>query len=320
MKTLFVFVLSSFFYAFCICSVLAADWKVCIAKYKQDKVCAISYTFDDGLVEHSTVAAPELEKRGFKGTFWVCGYYTEQGASSKLPRMTWKELKEMAKKGHEISNHSWSHKNAKRLTLEQVKTEIERNDSAIFANIGIMPVTYCYPYNYKTDEIVELASKNRVGTRTKQISIGGKSTPQRFTKWLNDLMAKGEWGVGMTHGINYGYDAFKDSSLFWDHLDKVKSLEDKIWVGTFREVAAYTKEREDIQLKISNHKDGLTIVPQMTLNKKLFTEPLTMIVEGEAIEAVSVKQGRKKLEARIHGDKVIFDFNPYGGKIKVTLK
>ena len=65
-------------------------------------------------------------------------------------------------------------------TLEQVKSEIEKNDSAIFANIGVMPVTYCYPYNYKTDEIVALASKNRVGTRTKQISIGGKST-------LNDL-------------------------------------------------------------------------------------------------------------------------------------
>lgn len=72
----------------------------------------------------------------------------------------------------------------KRLTLEQVKSEIEKNDSAIFANIGVMPVTYCYPYNYKTDEIVALASKNRVGTRTKQISIGGKSTPQRFAKWL----------------------------------------------------------------------------------------------------------------------------------------
>lgn len=67
--------------------------------------------------------------------------------------------KENGKNGHEISNHSWTHKNAKRLTLEQVRMEIEKNDSAIFANIGVMPVTYCYPYNYKTDEIVELASK-----------------------------------------------------------------------------------------------------------------------------------------------------------------
>ena len=26
-----------------------ADWNVQIARYKQDKACAISYTFDDGL-------------------------------------------------------------------------------------------------------------------------------------------------------------------------------------------------------------------------------------------------------------------------------
>ena len=256
MKTLSFFILTFFFYAFCISTLSAADWKVYVAKYKQDKTCAISYTFDDGLAEHATVAAPELEKRGFRGTFWVCGYYTEQGASSKLPRITWDELRKMAKNGHEISNHSWSHQNAKRLTLEQVKTEIEKNDSAIFANIGVRPVTYCYPYNYKTDEIVVLASDNRVGTRTRQISIGGKSTPQRFAKWLDDLMKKEEWGVGMTHGINYGYDAFKEPSLFWEHLDKVKSLEDKIWIGTFREVAAYIKERDDVQLNIAIIKKG----------------------------------------------------------------
>lgn len=155
-----------------------------------------------------------------------------------------------------------------------------------------MPVTYCYPYNYKTDEIVALASKNRVGTRTKQISIGGKSTPQRFAKWLDDLMTKEEWGVGMTHGINYGYDAFKEPSLFWEHLDKVKSLEDKIWVGTFREVAAYIRERDDIRLNVSTHKRGLTITPEMTLDKKMYTEPLTMVLVGEAVEKVSVKQGK----------------------------
>lgn len=340
MKTLLLFILSIFSYSF-ICTVSAIDWNIYVAKYKQGKVCAVSYTFDDGLAEHSTVAAPELEKRGFRGTFWICGYYTEQGASAKVPRMTWDELKEMAKKGHEISSHGWAHKNAKRLTLEQVKAEIEKNDSAILANTGTKPVTYCYPYNYKTEEIVRLASQNRVGTRTKQLSLGSKSTPQRFDKWLNDLMKKEEWGVGMTHGIHSGYDAFKDPVLFWNHLDKVKSMEDKIWVGTFREVASYIREREDIQLKVSCNKRRLTITPRMTLNENLFTEPLTMVIEGKEVvtggkevkikgkevksvrkevKEVSVKQGKKQLAARIADGKVIFDFNPYAGKIKVSIR
>ena len=203
------------------------------------------------------------------------------------------------------------------MTIEQVKSEIEKNDSAIYANIGIVPRTYCYPYNYKTEEIVSMASKGRVATRTKQISIGGKSTPERFDKWLKDLMKAEDWGVGMTHGINYGYDAFKSPSLFWEHLDKVKSMEDQIWVGTFCEVASYIKEREEIQLKVSNKKNGMTITPKLKLDRKLFAEPLTMVIQGEAMNGILVKQGRKELPVYINGNKVIFDFNPYGGTIKI---
>ena len=304
----------------CSHSIYAVDWDVYVAKYKQDKVCAISYTFDDGLAEHYTVVFPELEKRGFKGTFWICGCYIEQGAAAKVPRMTWAQLKDMANKGHEISNHSWSHKKMSRLPLERIKEEIEKNDSAIFANIGIRPVTYCYPYNYKPDTIFQVASKNRVGTRVRQFSMGGwKSSSQRFTKWLEDLIKNEEWGVAMTHGINYGYDAFKSPDLFWEHLDEVKSLSDKIWIATFRQVASYIKEREKIQLKVSGRKDGLVITPELKLDKKLFAESLTMVLKGQKVENVSVIQKRKQLSVGVIGDKIIFDFNPYNGAIKVYL-
>ena len=118
---------------------------------------------------------------------------------------------------------------------------------------------------------------------------------QLFLEWLKDLMKAEDWGVGMTHGINYGYDAFKSPSLFWEHLDKVKSMENQIWVGTFCEVASYIKEREE----------------------KLFAEPLTMVIQGETMNGILVKQGRKELPVYINGNKVMFDFNPYGGTIKI---
>ena len=46
---------------------------VYVAPYKGDRVCAISYTFDDGLQEHYTLLFPKLEKYVFKGT---CLLYT----------------------------------------------------------------------------------------------------------------------------------------------------------------------------------------------------------------------------------------------------
>ena len=54
-------------------SCAAERWQVSVAKYKDDKTCAISYTFDDGLKEHYTMVGPEFEKRGMRATFFING-------------------------------------------------------------------------------------------------------------------------------------------------------------------------------------------------------------------------------------------------------
>lgn len=59
MKKFSLFILSLLF---CTGYMSGADWNVYVARYKQDKACAISYTFDDGLAEHYTLVAPQLER------------------------------------------------------------------------------------------------------------------------------------------------------------------------------------------------------------------------------------------------------------------
>lgn len=306
----------------CTHTVSGTDWNVYIAKYKYDKACAVSYTFDDGLAEHYTLVAPQLEKRGFRGTFWICGSKINNNDESitDTTRMTWPQLKEMSDNGHEISNHGWEHKNFARFPLEEIREDIIKNDSAIFANIGVMPRTFCYPNNNKKAEGRRIAEQNRVGTRLKQRSIGSKSTPDDLEKWINTLIETNDWGVGMTHGLTYGYDAFRNPQCLWDHLDQVKAREDKVWVGTFREVVSYIKEREETKLEIVNKRNTLLITPELKMNKEIFTEPLTMVIIGKEIKKVSVKQNKKKLPVHIVDDKILFDFNPYGGTIKVSFK
>lgn len=314
------------FFSIIVCQflLLAANDEISvrIAKFKGDKACAISYTFDDGFAEHYTLVAPHLEKLGFRGTCWINGSKINQDEHSitDTTRMTWPQLKEMSESGHEISNHGWAHKNFGRHTLDEIKEDVLKNDSAIFANTGIMPRTFCYPHNTKTPEGVEFVSKNRVGTRTFQRSIGSKATPGDLERWVDDLIEKNDWGVGMTHGINYGYDAFKDPQVFWDHLEKVKAQEDKIWVGTFEEIAAYTKEQENIELSITKGKKNLTITPKLSLDKNLFAEPLTAVIEKRGVKKITVKQGGKELTVQLFPDKVLFEFDPFGGPVYITLK
>lgn len=301
---------------------IAENQLVKIAKFKGNKPAAISYTFDDGYVEHYTVAAPELEKHGFRGTFWVNGttHQKNEQQITDTTRATWAQLKEMAERGHEISNHGWSHKNLNRITREEIIEEIRKNDSIIFLKTGVMPVTYCYAYNSKNDEAVRLASENRVGTRMFQRSIGSKSTDESLEKWVSELIERGEWGVGMTHGISYGYDAFRFPAVFWRHLEKVKAQEDIIWVGTFREIAAYEKERDCIRLDISSKRKKIKITPSHPLDKNLYTEELTMVVNTQKKKIKSVKQGKKTLPFQpVSPEKTIFDFDPNGSMVSVSF-
>lgn len=298
------------------------DISVRIAKFRDDKFAAISYTFDDGLVEHYTLVAPYFDKLGFKGTFFINGSRINEDENSIIDttRMTWTQLKEMSDKEHEIANHGWAHKNFGRHTLDEIKEDVLKNDSAILKHIGKPALTFCYPNNTKTPEGLEFVSKNRVGARTFQRSIGGKATPENLEDWVNSLIEKNEWGVGMTHGITYGYDAFKDPQIFWEHLDKVKTQEDKIWIGTFEEVAAYMREQKNTTLEVIKKKNKWIVTPKSELDKDLFSEPLTMVVEKEGIENPVVVQAGKELKTKIEGNKMLFDFNPSGGAIEIVIE
>lgn len=302
-----------------------SDPIVHIAKYKGDKTCAISYTFDDGMTEHYTMAAPQLEKHGFRGTFWINGesINNDHYSVTDTVKTCWPNLKEMALNGHEISNHGWSHKNLVRISLEEAKVEIEKNDSIILEKIGIPSKTFCYAYNAKNDEVLEMASANRVGTRTKEFGVGSvnsKITPEKLDQRVEEFLANEEWGVAMMHGITYGYDHFHDPATLWNHFEKVKAQEDRIWVGTFYEVAAYIGEREATTLNVQKKKNGLIITSSLSLDKELYQMPLTAVVQKEGISKVFVKQGKKKLDAKILSDKVLFDFDPFGAPIQISFK
>lgn len=319
MKTFLITLLCVFFYSG---FSSGADWNVSVAKYRHDKVCAISYTFDDGLAEHYTLAAPQLEQRGFRGTFFINGSKVNKDERhiKDTTRVTWPQLKEMAEKGHEISNHGWAHRNFAKFPFEVLKEDILKNDSAIYAHVGVMPRTYAYPNNTKQGEAMAFVARNRVGTRLKQRSVGSKRTARDLEKWMETLIKTGDWGVGMTHSLTYGYDAFGNPQRLWEHWEQVKANEDKIWVGTFHEVVSYLKEREAIRLTVTEKKNKLHVVPELPLDKELFTEPLTMVVEGGTMKKVSARQGKKKLSVQLRSDKAFFDFDPFGGEIIVTIR
>lgn len=289
-----------------------------VTDYKDGKDCAVSLTFDDSMKEHYTIVAPELEKRGFRGTFWMCGAWMPEDPQTDTSHFTWAEAKEMSDNGHEMSNHSWSHPNLTTLSEEELTGQIRKNDEAILKNIGKPSTTFCFPYNAYNEEVLEAALKGRVGARLKEFWLGGQHSPKEYLdKQVEDALASGSWITGMTHGINYGYDCYSDPAGFTDFLDHLKSLEDSIWVGTFRDVAVYTALAKNVKLEITSSGKGLAITPATDLDRTLYESALTLevVTGGKKIKA---EQGAKPLEISYRGDKAYITFCPFGGVINIS--
>ena len=64
----------------------------------------VMITFDDSRAEHSEIAAPVMEKYGFKGVFFIMTI-----TCNKKNYMTTQQIAGLAKEGNTIGLHSWDH-------------------------------------------------------------------------------------------------------------------------------------------------------------------------------------------------------------------
>ncbi|MBR1484301.1 MAG: family 78 glycoside hydrolase catalytic domain [Prevotella sp.] len=299
---------------------------ISLSPFYGGRQAALSLTFDDGLQDQYTLAFPELQQRELKATFAVIGskvggvMHSSQDRAmgiSGTPCMTWDMLRQMAAQGHEISSHGWEHKKVQRLSPEQLRFEVQHNDSTIYRETGQFPRTYFFPGNSRDSATLAYCMHDRVACRTFQIALGARRDNSWLRQWLGQLLRKHEWGVTMTHGIAMGYDHFTDPQVLTTFLDDVASLRDSLWVATFHDVAAYVRERDDVRLSVTTTDDGgLCVSLATTLDARLFSHPLTLVVDGFAIR--SARQGDRELTPYRHQGRTLLDVSPHGGPIIIN--
>lgn len=100
------------------------------------RVACLALTFDDG--PHSEVTPrvlDALERYGAKATFFIIG--SRAASHSDLVRL-------IHSKGHEIGNHTWSHRNLSKLSPQEVQDEVFLAQNAI-ASTGVPAPTLLRP-------------------------------------------------------------------------------------------------------------------------------------------------------------------------------
>jgi peptidoglycan-N-acetylglucosamine deacetylase len=100
----------------------------------------VALTFDDGPSEYVHHILPVLREHGARATFYVIGEALEAH-----PEAARKVLEE----GHELGNHSYSHRRMVLKPRSFIRAEVERTDSLILRVGHRGPITFRPPYGKK---------------------------------------------------------------------------------------------------------------------------------------------------------------------------
>ncbi|MFL0507536.1 polysaccharide deacetylase family protein [Ureibacillus sp. 179-F W5.1 NHS] len=105
----------------------------------------VALTFDDGPHPKNTEKILKLlDKYDAKATFFMLGNRVDF-----YPNI----VKEIASKGHELGNHTWSHKDLTTLSNEEIKKEVEQTNKAILDATGEYPTVFRPPYGAKNAQV-----------------------------------------------------------------------------------------------------------------------------------------------------------------------
>lgn len=98
---------------------------------------AVALTFDDGPAEETDELLRMLKKENIKATFFVLG---------KRIAGRGKIIRRMIGDGHEIGNHSYSHKRLWFKSLRTIREDIQQCDNELWRNFGIKTKLFRPPY------------------------------------------------------------------------------------------------------------------------------------------------------------------------------
>jgi peptidoglycan/xylan/chitin deacetylase (PgdA/CDA1 family) len=303
--------------------------KVTVAPWPQDRLSAISLTFDDAMNTHLDVARPILRKHHLTGTFFV-----STARESWLNRR--QEWQGLAEEGDELGNHTVNHPclleiiepHSQSYTPAMMETEVRDAAQEIARMVHKQRgLTFAYPCGNMSfgppDEqarntalYMRYVAEHSFGARG--AGGGGAQDPDEMSvltvadlgptagKDFLGLLAlakpalKGHiWGVYCFHGI--GGEWLSVTGDAFDELASYLERHSEIWTAPFGDVLRYIQERKATAIEIKKGSDtSVDLVLKWPMDAQIYDLPLTLRVAISGIwKGVTATGDGAKLNSKI---------------------
>jgi hypothetical protein len=295
---------------------------------------AVTFTFDDGTGNQTTVALPLFDSFGFKMTFYPVINWGPN----------WSALQAAAVNDHEIGSHTVSHASFGTISTDSQNTELRSSQITINSHISAQKcLTVAYPSCVVGDTSV--CSRYYIAARGCS-GVVEPSTPANFMNissfvcgnlginTVHDFNAKIEsaastkgWVVFLIHAIDgeLGYSPTSSDTLR-EVLAYLDAHRDKYWESTFVNVARYIKERNTVSVHESPFVDSTIVVNVTeTLNDSIYNYPVTIRrhLPQNWQGAIAAQNGLPIPDSIVEVDSVkyiMFDAVPNGGPVSILKR
>jgi len=274
--------------------------------WSQNRMAAVSLTFDDALASQLGNAGPILRKHHLVGTFYVI-----TGPSSTwLSRLDdWRRL---AAEGNEIGSHTVHHPcmlpqitpKSQDYSPEMMKEEVQQSAQTITAALGTQRgLTFAYPCDNETfgppwdntrnqarylsyvAEFYFAARMDNGGSPVNPPELNpltvhglnrtvGLDSP-RLLAMMEPVLRTHQWGVFEFHGVGGDYLSISAEAL--EKLASYLQQHNEIWCATFGDVVRYIQERQALQIR-ATESDGRRVQFKLSwpMDPRVYDLPLTL--------------------------------------------
>lgn len=153
----------------------------------------VALTFDDGPSAHTQRLLDIFLKHGGKGTFFVLGNTLDNRRDT---------LKRMVAEGHEIGNHSWSHRQFTNIGIDEVKDQIMMTRAKIYDITGVDCTIVRPPYGACNDDIRALGKElgvSYVNWSVDTLDWKTKNADKVYKEIMNDV---GDGHIILCHDLH----------------------------------------------------------------------------------------------------------------------